>query len=118
MLVLSDLFGEKIVDQQSADSNYNAGHVVLVADQNQDDNRVLCRFLEKQGYGTVPVFEFQTLQRLLADFTPDLIVLDALFERSEEIVVLTRGLDRTARIPIIMIRNKHRPGSLTTPYAN
>jgi len=40
------------------------------------------------------------------------------FERSQEIVDITRSRDRTARIPIIMIRNKHRAGSFTMPYAN
>jgi PleD family two-component response regulator len=118
MLILSDLFEEIPVPDSKDANNYNSGHVVLVADQDRNDNRVLCRFLEKQGYGTVPVFEFQTLQKLLSDFTPDLIVLDALFERSQEIVDITRSRDRTARIPIIMIRNKHRAGSFTMPYAN
>lgn len=106
-----------LVDSKQ-NNNFNAGQVVLVADQNKNDNWVICQFLEKQGFGAVPVYEFNTMQKLLDDFTPDLIVLDSMFERSEEIVEITRSDGRTARIPIIMIRNKHRNGSFVKMQAN
>lgn len=105
-----------VYDNQN--NTFNSGQVVLVADQDRNDNHVICRFLEKQGYGAVPVFEFDTLHKLLGDFVPDLIVLDSMFERSAEIVEFTRSDGRTAKIPIIMIRNKHRHGSFANTQAN
>ena len=90
---------------------HTGGKLVMVADQNEKDNLLICDMLEEQGYGTVPVFEFTSARQLLSDMAPDLIVLDSSFQHSDEIITMTREQEHTRAVPIVLIRHKYRRGA-------
>ncbi|EKF17382.1 response regulator [Nitratireductor pacificus] len=76
-----------------------------------DDDRRLCRFLEKflesEGYGIVAAHDGRAMRRALADDSFDMVILDLTFPAGEDGVSLARGLRAQYDLPLIMLSGKN-----------
>lgn len=72
-----------------------------------DDDRLLCRFLErllqKAGYETTVVHDAAAMVRSLAEEPADLVLLDLVFPDGEDGLRLARSLRARDAVPIIML---------------
>jgi DNA-binding response OmpR family regulator len=83
----------------------SAGHVILVADDDQDILDLVCLALERAGQTTLRAADGDEALRLAQEQIPDACVLDVVMPGRTGIEVLEalRRDDATARIPVLLL---------------
>lgn len=93
--------------------------MILVIEDDNDINRLLCRILEKAGYHPVPAFSGTEAQLRLEHGIPDLILLDLMLPgmSGEELLAHIRN-DLKLEAPVIILSAKasleDKVGTITT----
>ncbi len=78
---------------------------ILVIEDDQDINRILCRYLEREGYQVIPAFSGTEGRLQLSVNTVDLIITDLMIPgvSGEELI---HEIRETSNIPILVISAK------------
>lgn len=85
--------------------------LVMVVDDDQNMQKLLCRVLELEKYRTVVASDGPTALGLIEVETPDLVILDVVMPAMDGFEVLRR-LRQGSRVPVIMITSRAEPTSL------
>lgn len=76
-----------------------------------DDDKRLCRFLEKflshEGFAVASSHDGRAMRRALADRAFDLVILDLTFPAGEDGISLARALRAQYEVPLIMLSGKN-----------
>jgi len=86
----------------------NDSKTVLVVEDDQDMNELLCSILNEAGYHTVPVYDGEQSLEKVQVINPDLVLLDIMLPEMDGINVC-RSIcsdNATKDIPIIMVTAK------------
>ncbi|MGO1068899.1 response regulator [Lysobacter sp. CA199] len=75
---------------------------IAVVDDHRDIRQLVCRYLREQGYRVSEADSAVSLERLMLQATPDLIVLDIMMP-GEDGLSLCRRLRASGEIPIILL---------------
>ena len=77
-------------------------HRVLVVDDEPRVREVVARYLERDGHAVEVAADGEEARRLLADFMPDLVVLDVMLPARSGLDVL-REIRRRGELPVILL---------------
>ena len=77
---------------------------ILVVDDDQDNNDMLCRLLRTCGHRTVGAFSGEGALALLGSERPDLIILDVMMPGMDglEVLRIIRTTPATATLPVVL----------------
>ncbi len=84
------------------ETNLAASPHILVVDDDREIRELLARFLQKHGYRVAVAADGRAMQKVLADWRIDLIVLDLMLP-GEDGLVLCRKLRGQSDVPVIML---------------
>jgi DNA-binding response OmpR family regulator len=78
---------------------------ILIVEDDRDIGELVCRYLEKAGFGTQLLTSGREAMTAIAAAAPDLLVLDLMLPQVDglEICRAVRANEKTAGIPIIML---------------
>lgn len=81
---------------------------LLVIEDDEDINQLLCRILKKEGYEVTPAYSGTEAKLRLEQEVPDLILLDLMLPgmKGEEITEYIRG-EKKSNVPIIILSAKN-----------
>ena len=83
---------------------------VLVVDDSETDNKVLCDLMRGEGYEVLSAFSGEEGVKLAKSHKPDVVLMDVVmpimngFQACKQIV----RDEATCRIPVLMVSNKHQ----------
>lgn len=81
---------------------------LLVIEDDEDINKLLCRILKKEGYEVTPAYSGTEAKLRLEQEVPDLILMDLMLPgmKGEEIMEYIRG-EKKSNVPIIILSAKN-----------
>jgi len=82
---------------------------ILVAEDEQKINTMICDYLEALGFGTRPVYDGREALREFRKEAPDLVLLDIMMPLLDGTEVL-REIRKESRVPVIMVTAKAEEG--------
>lgn len=83
---------------------------ILVVDDSETDNRVLCDMLKANGYETLSAMSGEEGVKLAASLRPDLVLMDVVMPGMngfQACKVIVKD-EATSKIPVLMVSNKHQ----------
>ena len=82
---------------------------ILVVDDDPDITYAVSLFLKKEGYEVHTATSRAEGMKALADFAPDLLVLDVMMEQPDDGIAMAQDLRRRGmRLPIVMLTSVGR----------
>jgi DNA-binding response OmpR family regulator len=81
------------------------GHVVLVAEDDEDIRGLVAYRMEKAGYTVLQARDGEEAIRLALEHRPDLAIVDVMMPKADgyEVTRTLRGHEETNRMPIILL---------------
>lgn len=85
---------------------------ILVIEDDEDINRLLCRILKKEGYDVIPAYSGTEARLRLEQEIPNLILLDLMLPgmKGEELTTFIRN-EKKSNVPIIILSAKTALGN-------
>lgn len=85
---------------------------ILVIEDDEDINRLLCRILKKEGYDVIPAYSGTEAKLRLEQEIPNLILLDLMLPgmKGEELTTFIRN-EKKSNVPIIILSAKTALGN-------